>query len=80
MHPTVTARHLMLAWSGSLILAMSIAIWSTSLLAWFGCVALALMGALMLMVNAHTPAPTVAEIIWQTENRPRPITRKQGWW
>jgi hypothetical protein len=58
---------IVLTWGLVIVGLLRIALSTASSVAWAACAILAVMPALMLMVLAHTPAKTIAEIIRDVE-------------
>jgi hypothetical protein len=65
----VTAHPVVLTWLVLLVATLWIALRTGSPVVWAACVLVTAMAALMLMVLAHSPAKTIAEIIRDVEAR-----------
>lgn len=68
-HGTAVAAIAVLAWLVALTATVSVALKTMSVIVWGASALVALLPALTLMVLAHTPAKTVAEIIRDAEAR-----------
>jgi hypothetical protein len=58
---------IVLSWGLTIVGLLRIALSTASSVAWAACAILAVMPALMLMVLAHTPVKTIAEVIRDVE-------------
>ena len=56
-----------LSWCAIVVALLWTAHWNRSVMAWTACAIVAVMPALVLMVLAHSPAKTVAEILRDVE-------------
>ena len=71
MHSTATIWHYapLTPWLIAIGATASLALGTGSLVVWGACALILAMGALILMVLAHSPAKTIAEILRDAETR-----------